>query len=77
MPDLFNENLDAENYTQLATMLECLVKEHRDIDEKITMLTQENAGKTNIDIQRLKKHKLELKDKIEILKSLLLPNVIA
>ena len=47
----------------LCIELEVLKDEHRDLDEAISAL-QEKAGSDRLTIQRLKKRKLRLKDKI-------------
>jgi len=53
-----------------------LMAEHRDLDEIIARL----AGETPFDqiqVQRLKKRKLSLRDKIQTLEDMLLPDIIA
>lgn len=60
-------------------LLERLVQarsEHRDLDEVIARL-QEHAPYDMLQLQRLKKRKLMLKDTIERLESRLLPDIIA
>lgn len=50
--------------------------QHRDLDDAITALI--NTGTTNmIQLRRLKKQKLILKDKIRQLEDVLLPDIIA
>lgn len=49
---------------------------HRDIDDAITALTQSDSANI-VQIQRLKKQKLLLKDKIAKLENDLLPDIIA
>lgn len=61
---------------QLRKRLEQLTLEHRDLDEVIEQL----ALGTTVDIlklQRLKKHKLGIKDEIRIINQKLLPDIIA
>lgn len=53
-----------------------LRSEHRDLDEVIARL-QEHAPYDMLQLQRLKKRKLMLKDMIERLESELLPDIIA
>jgi len=56
--------------------LELLRTEHRDLDAAITALTE--AGSTDqLQIARLKKRKLRLKDQIAIIEDTLLPDIIA
>ncbi|MEL6463590.1 MAG: DUF465 domain-containing protein [Pseudomonadota bacterium] len=50
--------------------------EHRDLDEAIQAL-QEKATGDQLTIQRLKKKKLMLKDKIAIIEDRLTPDIIA
>ncbi len=50
--------------------------QHRDLDDAIEALI--TSGRTNIlQVQRLKKQKLYLKDKIMTLKNTILPDIIA
>ncbi len=53
-----------------------LQSEHRDLDDVIARLT-ERAPVDQLQIQRLKKRKLALKDEISRLESQLLPDIIA
>ncbi|HEY7690182.1 MAG TPA: DUF465 domain-containing protein [Dongiaceae bacterium] len=56
--------------------LEELRQEHRDLDEVIGRL-QETSPFNQLQMQRLKKRKLGLKDQITKLESMLLPDIIA
>ena len=56
--------------------LESLRSEHRDLDEVIDRLS-EAAPFNQLQLQRLKKRKLMLKDQIIKLESQLLPDIIA
>jgi len=53
-----------------------LRREHRELDEKIQNLDA-NSPYDPIEVQRLKKRKLQLKDEIARLDSALLPDIIA
>lgn len=53
-----------------------LQSEHRDLDEIISKLSKEQFPE-KLKIQRLKKRKLKLKDKISFIHSKSLPNIIA
>ena len=53
-----------------------LHQEHRDLDVAIIALSQ-SASPDNIQIQRMKKRKLALKDRITSLGDRLLPDIIA
>lgn len=53
-----------------------LVEEHRDLDDAITAL--QRAGTFNLlQVQRMKKRKLLLKDEVAKLKNMLVPDIIA
>lgn len=53
-----------------------LKQEHRDLDANITEMI-ESGNADQINLQRLKKHKLHLKDEIATLENRLLPDIIA
>ncbi len=53
-----------------------LKTQHRNLDDKINHLI-ENASFDQLEVQRLKKRKLVLKDQIKKLESNLLPDIIA
>lgn len=56
--------------------LEDLKVEHRDLDDVITRLSQD-APFDQLQLKRLKKRKLALKDQITMLESSLVPDIIA
>ena len=60
----------------LIDKLKNLEQEHRDVDEVLTQL-QEKQTVDFLQIKRLKKRKLFLKDKIFYLKNKIEPNIIA
>jgi len=60
----------------LIDKLKNLEQEHRDVDEVLTQL-QEKQTVDFLQIKRLKKRKLLLKDKIFYLKNKIEPNIIA
>jgi hypothetical protein len=66
-------DLDTE---ALKAKLATLRTEHRDLDEVITRLTA-HAPLDQLELQRLKKRKLLLKDQIAKIESELLPDIIA
>ncbi len=67
------ENLDTE---ELRQRLEELRTQHRDLDEAIDAMIK--LGKRDmIQVQRLKKQKLDLKDRISKIENVLLPDIIA
>lgn len=64
------------NEQELQKRLEFLRSEHRDLDAAIGALTE--AGSTDqLQIARLKKRKLRLKDQISQIEDNLLPDIIA
>ncbi|MBV8739447.1 MAG: DUF465 domain-containing protein [Alphaproteobacteria bacterium] len=66
-------DLDAE---LLRAKLVALKSEHRDLDDVISRLAQ-HAPLDQLQMQRLKKRKLLLKDRIAKLESELVPDIIA
>lgn len=70
--------MDQDNSSEgaIRAKLAALESEHRDLDDVIARLT-ENAPFDQLQIQRLKKRKLLLKDEIARLQDLLLPDIIA
>ena len=60
----------------LRRRLEALQSEHRDLDDVIARISGD-APFDQLQIQRLKKRKLALKDEISRLEDLLLPDIIA
>ena len=66
-----NEN--EENAT-LKTKLAELVQEHRDLDAAIAALIA-SGSHDQIQLSRLKKRKLQLKDQIQLLESRLIPDL--
>ena len=64
------------NEQELRKRLELLRSEHRDLDAAITALT-ESGSQEQLQIARLKKRKLRLKDQIAIFEDQLLPDIIA
>ena len=61
---------------ELHTRLEALTQEHRDLDMAIEAL-RSLPGHDQIQLARLKKRKLKLKDEIARLESRLVPDIIA
>ncbi len=65
---------DTPDREQILSQLHELESEHRDLDDIIIKLAGENYI-NQFQIRRLKKRKLQLKDRIERLKSLLIPDL--
>ena len=64
----------SEKFESIQRTLRELQMEHRDLDDVITRLSRE-AYVDQLQLGRLKKRKLLLKDRIEQLKSQLIPNL--
>ena len=60
----------------LERQLEELKSEHRDMDDVIARIAEE-VPFNQLQIQRLKKRKLQLRDQMAKIESLLLPDIIA
>ncbi|MBT8063285.1 MAG: DUF465 domain-containing protein [Xanthomonadales bacterium] len=66
--------MDTNNPAEIVQKLIELREEHRDLDEAINRLTLE-PWRDQLMMRRLKKRKLKLKDWIEHLESLLIPDL--
>lgn len=68
--------MDALEQVQLRTKLRLLEQEHRDLDAAILAL--ETSGNVDqLQLRRLKKKKLSLKDQIILVENQLIPDIIA
>ena len=61
---------------KLRERLASLKNEHRDLDDAISALAQRGLPDM-LQLQRLKKKKLQIRDEMERIESQLLPNIIA
>ncbi|MFW2829680.1 YdcH family protein [Sphingomonas sp. ID0503] len=61
---------------EIGPRLELLRQEHRDLDAAIEAL-RERAVADQLQLQRLKKRKLQLKDEIAVLEDAMIPDIIA
>lgn len=69
-------NGDTMDDSQIAKRLELLRVEHRDLDSAIAALVE--AGSTDqLQLARLKKRKLRLRDEISMLEDQMIPDIIA
>ena len=66
---------DAEEMS-LRLTLAALIQEHRDLDAAIAAMADHGA-RDQLQLTRLKKRKLQLKDQIARIEDQLLPNIIA
>ena len=66
------ESIEPERDPRLAS----LRMEHRDLDAAIEAL-RTNPGSNQLQLARLKKRKLKLKDEIQLLEDILVPDIIA
>ena len=71
-----SDKISMQTEEVLRVELEFFRQEHRDLDQAITALS-DNATTDRLIIQRLKKKKLKLKDKITRLEDRLTPDIIA
>ena len=65
-----------EEENELRSQLGRLIQAHRDLDAAIAAL-QEAPGADIIQVQRLKKRKLQLRDRITFIEDQLTPDIIA
>ncbi len=65
--------MDQANQQQL----EALKAEHRQLDERIAELTAQGSSLGQLDVARLKKRKLLLKDQIQLIMDQSTPDIIA
>ncbi len=68
--------MDAPNDLELRSTLARLREDHRDLDAAISALEMA-AIPNRIQLQRLKKRKLAIKDQLSRLEALLVPDIIA
>ncbi len=69
-------DLSMKNEEVLRVELEVFRREHRDLDEAIRAL-QERGTADQLTLQRLKKRKLQFKDRIAQIEDRLTPDIIA
>jgi hypothetical protein len=68
--------LDVIQEVQLRNELQNSIQQHRDLDTAIISLEQTGTG-DQLQLRRLKKMKLDLKDKIQRIENMLIPDIIA
>lgn len=67
---------DIEEQQTLKARLNVLESEHRDLDDVIERLSEDKPF-DQLQLQRLKKRKLVLKDEMALVRSRILPDIIA
>jgi hypothetical protein len=70
---MINKNVDE---AAIATRLAVLRMEHRDLDDAIEALRVTPAS-DQLQLARLKKRKLKIKDEIGVLQDMMIPDIIA
>jgi hypothetical protein len=68
--------MDTLQEVAIRSKLQNLLQQHRDLDVAILSL-QERGGSDPLQLRRLKKMKLDLKDKILQIENMLIPDIIA
>ena len=68
--------MDKLQEVQLRSKLHSLYEQHRDLDQAIAAFEQSGRADT-LQLQRLKKMKLGIKDQISKIENILLPDIIA
>ena len=67
--------MNIEEEREKRHLLDELVTRHRDLDERINQARVEDAYMDQLFLRRIKKEKLQLKDRIERLRSSLIPDL--
>jgi hypothetical protein len=68
--------MDTLQEVALRAKLQALLQQHRDLDAAIVSL-EETGTSDQLQLRRLKKTKLDLKDQIAQIENLLIPDIIA
>lgn len=68
--------LDTLQEVALRTKLQQMLQQHRDMDAAIQSLEETGTG-DQLQLRRLKKIKLDLKDRIQQIENMLIPDIIA
>jgi hypothetical protein len=68
--------LDTLQEVAMRAKLQNLLQQHRDLDTAILSLEESGTG-DQLQLRRLKKMKLDLKDKIQQIENMLIPDIIA
>lgn len=68
--------MDTLQEVALRSKLQVLLQQHRDLDTAIASLASSGTS-DQLQLRRLKKMKLDLKDQIQKIENMLIPNIIA
>ncbi len=74
---MMEKELTQEERAALVAQIERLREEHRDLDAAIEALSDAGQAADQLQLQRLKKRKLLLRDKLARLEDQLTPDIIA
>jgi hypothetical protein len=74
---MMDKELTQEERAALVAQIERLRQEHRDLDAAIEALSDAGQAADRLQLQRLKKRKLLLRDKLVQLEDQLTPDIIA
>ena len=74
---MMEKELTREERAALVAQIERLREEHRDLDAAIAALSDAGQAADQLQLQRLKKRKLLLRDKLAMLEDQLTPDIIA
>ena len=72
-----DKELTEEELASLSALIERLREEHRDLDAAIEALSHTGQAADRLQLQRLKKRKLMLRDRLVLLEDQLTPDIIA
>jgi len=75
--ETMDKELTEEERAALVAQIERLREEHRDLDAAIEALSGAGQAADRLQLQRLKKRKLILRDKLVLLEDQLTPDIIA
>ena len=75
--EMMDKELTQEERAALVAQVERLREEHRDLDAAIEALSEAGQAADRLQLQRLKKRKLLLRDKLALLEDQLTPDIIA
>ena len=74
---MMDKDITGEERAALVAHIERLRQEHRDLDAAIEALSDAGQAADRLQLQRLKKRKLVLRDKLVMLEDKLTPDIIA